>query len=166
MEAIITAATVATMFFNVANSSVKNGFNYNATLEGDKIVAVNVYDASSKYLQNKMQYSYSYDENSRLVKKTAQKFNTVTNKWENAYELVYTYSENGYTLSRNNWNAKTQEFENAKQMMAYQMVNKDVMAVSTYKWDDATNDFAQTENILVMSPQQEVLYSLSENIEK
>ena len=72
MEAIITAATVATMFFNLVNSSEPNGFCYNVAMDQDHVTMVNVFDVSENILEHKLQYEYAYDDQDRLVKKTAK----------------------------------------------------------------------------------------------
>ncbi len=166
MEPIITAATVATMFFNVASSPVNNGYNYNATMDGDKIVSVNVYNKDGKYLNNKLQYDYTYDAQNRLTKQVAMRYNSVSGKWENDYVLVYSYEDNGYTLERHDWNKKTMAYNEANEMMVYQMISDNVMAVNTYKKTADDKDFAKVESVTVMNPQHEILMGMAENLEK
>ena len=150
MEVIITAATVASMFFNMANAPEQSGFAYNAQMNGNKVETVRVLKSTDEGLFNKLQYAYDYDSEDRLVKKTVKRWNSVANTWENAYELKYTYAPDGYILVRRDWNKKTQKFDDAKQMMNYKMIQNNVMAVNTYELNK-NNDYVMVNNVLVMN---------------
>jgi len=162
MEIIITAATVASMFFNMANAPEQSGFAYNAQMNGNKVEKVHVLKSTEEGLSNKLQYAFDYDSEDRLAKKTVKRWNSVANTWENAYELDYTYMTDGYTLVRRDWNKKTQKFDEAKQMTNYKMIQNNVMAVNTYELNK-NNDYVMVNNVLVMNPQEDIRYAVIGN---
>ena len=162
MEIIITAATVASMFFNMANAPEQSGFAYNAQMNGNKVEKVHVLKSTEEGLSNKLQYAFDYDSEDRLAKKTVKRWNSVANTWENAYELEYTYVLDGYTLVRRDWNKKTQKFDEAKQMTNYKMIQNNVMAVNTYELNK-NNDYVMVNNVLVMNPQEDIRYAVIGN---
>ena len=62
MEAIITAATVLTMYFNAVNSDNAN-YMYNGEMEGGVVNKIEVYAQNDKkQMEQKMEYCYAYDE--------------------------------------------------------------------------------------------------------
>lgn len=166
MEAIITAATVATMFFNISGSQSQSDYVYNAKFNDNKVEVMNVYNQTDCGLVNHYQYSYQYDEQNRLVSKTAQKWNETTDRWENAYELCYEYKDCGYEVSRSKWDQKANDFAQADQKMNYEMLGNEVMAVNTFRLDDNTKDYVLVDKILLMHPENEVLYAQTEKMEK
>ena len=158
MEAIITAATVATMFFNLVNSSEPNGFCYNVAMDQDHITMVNDFDVSENILEHKLQYEYAYDDQDRLVKKTAKIYKA--GKWETSYVLDFSYDIAGYSVTRRRWDAKHNSLAQADELMTYETLANGMMAVDTYKWDEKNNDFARVDGFLMMNPGSDVLYAL------
>ena len=156
MESIITAATVATMFFNVANSTTSD-YVYNADMENGKVESFYVMNTDGKYLTNKLRYDYSYDEQDRLVEKTAMLWNAKKMTWEPDFRLDFAYTSSGYSVERRDWDAKSGEFADVSGRMEYEMMFDEVMAVNTYKRDRKTNAFELTDNFLVMNPQNQLL---------
>nr|MBP7472192.1 DUF3836 domain-containing protein [Prevotella sp.] len=165
MEAIITAATVASMFFNLASSQSSSSYVYNAKIDSDKVEVMNVYNLNDNSLTNKLQCSFKYDAENRLVSKTVQVWNEMSCAWENSYEFRYTYNESGYNLSRCCWNNKTNSFDNAKEYMDYEMIGKDVMAVNTYKYNEESKTYVLVDKILTMHPEKEILYALADGFD-
>ena len=69
MEAIITAATVLTMYFNAVNSNEPN-YMYNGDMEDGKVNKIEVYEKNANaQMTQKMEYCYEYDEQGRLTNK-------------------------------------------------------------------------------------------------
>lgn len=159
MEAIITVATVAAMYMNLAGSPVENGYNYNARINGGKVEQISVYAKNEGMLSNKLQYDYVYDEAGRLAVQVAKTWNSSRNRWENYYELNYNYDETGYSLVRCDYNKRTGKFDKHVGKYTYEMLDGNVMAVNSYRWDKNCNDYAMVDNILVMNPTPDVLYA-------
>lgn len=156
MEAIITAATVATMFFNVADSTTSD-YVYNAYMVDGKVESLSVMDCNGRYLANKLRYRYSYDGHDRLLQKTAMLWNERKMTWEPEYRLDFAYTENGYSVERRLWDRVANDYGEASERMEYELLFDEVMAVNTYRRDRRTNEFELTGNLLVMNLQAQLL---------
>lgn len=159
MEAIITAATIATMFFNVANSTTGD-YAYNAEMNEGRVESLCVMNRDGKFLNNKLRYIYSYDELDRLVQKTAMIWNERKMTWEPEYRLDMAYDFEGYSVERREWNRKTGSYGEASERMEYEMILTQVMSVTKYKRDSRTNEMEHMGKFLVMNPQTELLAGL------
>ncbi|MBQ7422815.1 MAG: DUF3836 domain-containing protein [Prevotella sp.] len=163
MESIITAATVATLFFNTATQGTGN-FVYNADMEQGQVKSLCVFNQKGTYLERKLKYSYAYDAEERLVRKEAFIWNEYKNQWEPDYRLDYAYTETGYSLERRNWDRHAKEYGDACSAMEYEMVFGNVMAVNIYKYNARAEELRLTGNMLVMNPQESQLLALESEI--
>lgn len=155
METIITAATVMAMYFNVAKTNVGN-YYYNADVENGKVVSINVYDDFNKNLSQKLQYRFTYDDENRLSSREALKWNSRTQRWENYYALDYAYTDQGYTLSRREWDGKKNVYGEVDEKMVYENISGEVMALNCYKKSEK-GGMKLAYNMLVMHPQGDML---------
>jgi hypothetical protein len=151
METIITAATVLAMYFNVNANSVDNKHYYNADIENNKVNSVVVLENNDKYLHQELKYNFTYDNNNKLTSKEALKWNSEKQTWENYYVLDFNYFDDGYTVSRRDWNKKTSSYAAITEVMDYKTVTGEVTAINSYKVDNA-GEIKQTNKLLVMSP--------------
>jgi hypothetical protein len=156
MEAIITTATIMAMYFNVATSNGGN-YCYNADVENNKVMNIEVLNKEGKYLSQKLQYRFTYDDQNRLASKEALKWNADKQRWESYYVLDLAYVDGGYTLERHNWNATTHAYDVASEKMEYQMLGENVMAVNHYKMAKDNKGYELASNVLVMNPQMDNL---------
>lgn len=163
METIITAATVMAMYFNVSTSG--NGdYYYNAEIENDRVLRMEVLEKNGSYLANKLQYTYVYDENNRLTGKTAMKWNALSHSWKNYYTLFFTYNDNGYIITRYNWDEHSMAYSTSKDMMVYERLGNGITAVKQYKWDNSKNDMAVVNSVLIMTADRNVLLAYAEEM--
>lgn len=65
-------------------------------------------NTDGKYLTNKLRYDYSYDEQDRLVEKTAMLWNAKKMTWEPDFRLDFAYTDSGYSVERRDWDAKAE----------------------------------------------------------
>mgnify|MGYP002740720678 FL=1 len=161
MELIITSTTIAAMFCNISTSSVSNGYCYNAETNGNEVNKITVFEASGKYLDRKLQYRFDYDALGRLANKEAQRWNNLTEQWENVYKLIYHYTEIGFRLSRHDWDKKTQSYGKATTLIDYEMLGNRLMAVTTYSWDTRKNDYTKVDGFVIMDPHEGLLLAES-----
>ncbi len=166
METIITTATVLAMYFNVATSNNNGDYCYNASVENNKVMNMEVLSKEGNYLSQKLQYRFSYDDQNRLASKEALKWNTVKQQLENYYMLDYVYTDSGYSVEHRAWNSKKNNYELADEKMDYVMVNTNIMAVNYYKASESNNGMELLSNVLVMNPQSDVLLTMTDKMEK
>ena len=157
MEMIITAATVATMFFNSATSESNNYF-YNAQMEDGKVETLSVMKNDCNMLTNKLQYRFVYDSQDRLSVKEALLWNERSMRWEPDYRLDYAYAEDGFSVSMRKWNKKKDEYGEVTEKMDYAMVLDNVMAINHYECVKGET-MELKSNMLVMNPDERLLSS-------
>ena len=131
METILTAATILAMYLNLS-SNPGSDYAYNAQIEDGAVKTLQVYSSEAEMLTPKLQYSYSYDAEGKVVEKEAQKWNAARSVWEPYYRHAYTYSASGYAVRRTGWNQRTGRYDLPQGMVSYEVVNGSVTAVNTY----------------------------------
>ncbi len=159
MEVIITAATVASAFFNLSTSSSTSSLYYDTKTDSNKVVAVNVYDESDGLLYNKNQYSFEYDQQNRLVRKIVKSWDSCSREYVNTCEYEYSYNASGYNIVHKYWDEKKHAFDDADGMTSYDVIGSNVLAVNTYKWQDNTKKFVRVNAMLVMDPHLDLFYA-------
>ena len=165
MEAIITTATMLAMYFNVAAT---NGgkYSYNADVENNKVMNIEVLNQEGNYLSRKLQYRFSYDDQDRLSSKEALKWNSIRQCWDHCYVLDYAYTHGGYTVEVRNWNNTCNDYAAATEKMDYQMIGSSVMAVNHYKMSKDKSGMELASNVLVMNPQSGNILAMIGEMEK
>jgi hypothetical protein len=74
MDAIIATATVRATYFNVVTTHHGN-YCYHADVEDNTVKRIEVLVHDGKYLSQKLQYRFTYDDRNRLASKEALKWN-------------------------------------------------------------------------------------------
>lgn len=159
MEVIITAATVASVFFNLSTSSSNNSLYYNTKMDSDKVVAVNVYDEYNGLLYNKNQYSFEYDQQNRIARKIVRTWDSSSRQYINTCEYEYRYNTAGYSIIHKCWNEKKHVFDNADGMTSFDIVGNNVLAVNTYKRQGDREGLVRVDAMLVMDPHLDLFYA-------
>ena len=137
MEAIITAATVLTMYFNAINSNDAN-YMYNGDME-DGVV-------------NKMEYCYAYDEQGRLQDKEMLNWDEATQQWVKSSRLTYKYYKNGYNVEMSYWNVEKQAYDLPTEVTLYRSQAPNLTTVKTYKMNEAKDNMFLSSSMVVMEP--------------
>lgn len=156
MEAIITAATILATYLSMAAQD-NSKFAYNARTNGGRVESIEVLKNENTYLSQSLQYRFLYDSADRLVSKEALKWNSLKREWEPARRYTYTYGDTGYTMQMSEWDAEKGEYAAACEQSNYYMVADKVMAVDTFRKNNASGKFELADNMLVMQPQQDML---------
>ena len=156
METIITAATILSMYLSTAMNE-NAPYCYNADIENGRVNTMYVYNRDGNYLTAKLAYNYEYDDQDRLVKKEVLRWNERRNEWENDYRLELTYNQEGYEVSKHNWNRKDQAYEPAMEKAVYHYEFSQVMSVNYLRRHKAANGFESIDRMLVMNPTDDIL---------
>ena len=159
MDAIITAATIFTMYFNLANATIAGGdFYYNADVQDNKVCTMCVYNENAdKMLSSKIKYDFTYDAKNRLVSREAYKWNSETNEWNNYYLINFSYEYDRYDIVLNMWNSKTNAYDMVKEKYVYGVKNNYVTSVHKYKWNDKNREFDFIDHHLSIDNDKPVL---------
>jgi len=152
MEAIITAATVLTMYFNAINSNDPN-YLYNAEMEDGVVNKIEVYEQNAEHpMVQKMEYRYEYDEQGRLVNKEMLSWDEAKQQWQKSSRLSYKYYKNGYNVEVSQWNADKQAYDIPSQVTLYRSQAPCLTTVKTYKMNEARDNMYLTSRMVVMEP--------------
>jgi YD repeat-containing protein len=132
MEAIITAATVLTMYFNA---------NFNANAQSTENAA-----------SQKVEYRYEYDEQGRLANKETLSWDEATKEWQKSSRLSYKYFKNGYNVEVSAWNANKQTYDLPSEVTLYRSQAPNLTTVKTYKMNETHDNMYLTSRTVVMEP--------------
>ena len=152
MEAIITAATVLTMYFNAVNSNDAN-YMYNGEMEDGVVNKIEVYvQYNKKQMEQKMEYCYAYDEQGRLQNKETLTWDEATKQWTKSSRLTYRYFKNGYNVEMSYWNAEQQQYDLPTEVTLYRSIAPNLTTVKTYKMNEQQDNMFLTSSMVMMEP--------------
>ena len=150
MEAIITAATVLTMYFNAINSNDAN-YMYNGDMEDGVVNKIEVYAQNTdQQMTQKMEYCYEYDEQGRLSNKEMLSWNEAQQIWIKSSRLTYRYFKNGYNVEVSQWNADKQSYDLPSEVTLYRQVAPNLTSVKTYKMNESQDNMYLSSRMMVM----------------
>lgn len=149
---IITVATILLASLNASNNG--SGYVYNTEGSEDVVTATVVYkkSESGKYLSHHLKYNYTYDEQQRLVKKEALKWNFYSEKWEKSYCLNYVYDASDYSIEYALWNRSESDYADVVAKQTYDEKIDGAVAVASYKWDKNDKSWVMKDNVVMMNP--------------
>lgn len=152
MEAIITAATVLTMYFNAVNSNEVN-YMYNGDMEDGVVNKIEVYEKNDRQqMTQKMEYCYAYDEQGRLQDKEMLTWDEATKQWAKNSRLSYKYYKNGYNVEMSYWDAEKQQYDLPTEVTLYRSQGPNVTTVKTYRMNEQKDNMFLTSSMVVMEP--------------
>ena len=152
MEAIITAATVLTMYFNAINSNDVN-FMYNGDMEDGVVNKIEVYERNSdQQMEEKMEYCYKYDEQGRLADKEMLSWDEAKQEWAKSSRLTYRYFKNGYNVEVSYWNKEKQAYDLPAEVTLYRSQAPNLTTVKTYKMNEKQDNMYLSSSMIVMEP--------------
>ena len=152
MEAIITAATVLTMYFNAVNSNEPN-YMYNGDMEDGKVNKIEVYEKNANaQMTQKMEYCYEYDEQGRLTNKEMLSWDEAKKEWQKSSRFTYKYFKNGYNVEVSSWNADKQAYDLPSEVTLYRSQAPNLTSVKTYKMNETHDNMYLTSRTVVMDP--------------
>ena len=108
-----------------------------------------------------MKYEYLYDNEDRLTRKVVSRWNYSKDKWTNDCCYCYEYMDEGCTVERMKWGRKETRFRHPAGQSRLPMLVDKVTAVAQYEWNNNGNDFVQTERLLIMNPQNDILIAIA-----
>lgn len=157
---MITAATILLASLNASNNG--SGYVYNTEDSEDVVTATVVYkkSESGKYLSRHLKYNYTYDEQQRLVKKEAFKWNTYSEEWEKSHCLNYAYNASGYSIEYALWDKSESDYVNVVAKQTYDEHTDGSVAVASYKWNKSDKNWVMKDNALMMNIGKTLLTSL------
>lgn len=74
------------------------------------IISETVFKMEGTTLTNFMKHNYKYDANNQRIEDEAQKWNSISNSWDNDLCLRYSYKDNSVTTEYYKWNKKKKTY--------------------------------------------------------
>ena len=125
-------------------------------LEESQIVCV--YDKNGKYLKPRVKYLFTYDDNSRMIKKEALRWNAEKNNWVNSYCIKFIYGDDSMVTEYAEWNKREKAYNDSSQKMVYEVNANMIAFYGYYKRNLPDGDWKLEKNSLVSVP-AETLWS-------
>ena len=132
-------ALVAIMVASVLNSEVKaqDGFITNQVMNGELVASKTIFKQEGSSLQRHMQYTFTYDDQNRLISKEASKWDGAKDEWVPYFKMTYQYSDNEITMNYARWNESHKAYDEAVQKSVYELNDANMpTAYKAYKQDN------------------------------
>lgn len=155
----ITASTI--FMLSVASvHTLSSNFAYNTETSDNVVTAQTIYKKSNdRYLSNHLKYSYTYDDQGRMIAKEVIKWNPYADKWENAHRLDVTYGISGYTIEYARWDKQAQAYSNIVEKRVYRKSGESLVNITSYRWDKQAKDWTLTDNLPAINSPADQLYA-------
>lgn len=101
---------IANVAMNASNNDPEKNFIYNVEEVDGLVVSETVFKMESGMLTNYMKHNYKYDADKQRIEDEAQKWNSISNSWDNDMCLRYTYKDNSVTTEYYKWNKKKKAY--------------------------------------------------------
>ena len=92
----------------------QDNFITNEEVKNNLVVSRTIYKQDGNYLHNHMRYEFAYDEQNRLINKTASKWDGTVDKWIPYFQMTYRYEANEVIMSYARWNESQETFSKDK----------------------------------------------------
>ena len=99
----------------------QNNFITNEEVKNNLVVSRTIYKQDGRYLHNHMSYKFAYDEQNRLISKTASKWDGTVDKWIPYFQMTYRYEANEVIMSYARWNESQETFSKDKKETVYEL---------------------------------------------
>ena len=99
----------------------QNNFITNEEVKNNLVVSRTIYKQDGNYLHNHMRYEFAYDEQNRLISKTASKWDGTVDKWIPYFQMTYRYEANEVIMSYARWNESQETFSKDKKETVYEL---------------------------------------------
>lgn len=136
---------LAVCLFGITSVSLNAQTQKNAN-NVSKIGAKTIYKTVTH--QSKTKYEYSYDVQSRLIRKEVFCWKPLKQKWIPVYRIDHYYDDQVMTIEFACWNKKNNNYDLMKKRSVYTLNEKESsINCRNYKWDTAIKDWKFVENI-------------------
>ena len=112
---------VAVLMASVMSANAGNPVDYvkNDEMNGELLVAKTIFKNESGYQFRHLRYTYTYDNENRVVCKEAAKWDSVKEAWTPYFKLDITYNTNEVEMNYALWNAGSRTFDKNMEKSTY-----------------------------------------------
>lgn len=111
-------------------------------------------DESGKYLELHRKYNFTYDNENRVTKKVAYKWNQQNQKWIPDYLQTFKYSKSQTETEYSVWDKHSKSYAPAQEKAIYKTCYHGVMAYTSYKRNASDNEWKLITNLPEISPEK------------
>lgn len=105
----------------------QNNFITNEEVKNNLVVSRTIYKQDGNYLHNHMHYEFTYDEQNRLISKTASKWDGTVDKWIPYFQMTYRYEANEVIMSYARWSESQETFSKDKKETVYELNENNIL---------------------------------------
>lgn len=111
-------------------------FITNEEVKNNLVVSKTIYKQDGNYLYNHLHYEFAYDDQNRLVSKTATKWDGTADKWVPYFQMTYRYEVGEVVMSYARWNEADQSYNKDVKQTIYEL-DKDNVPVACRQTTEA-----------------------------
>lgn len=119
-KAVVMVAVVMASVMNFSVSAMNpTEFVTNNEMTGEVITAKNIYRNEDGYLYRYLRYTYTYDNENRVISKEAAKWDSVKEVWTPYFKMNVEYSANEVTVDYARWNDRSKTYNSNVEKAVY-----------------------------------------------
>lgn len=128
MNVFKTLAFAVIALVNLLNTQAMTQDNFitNEEVKNNLVVSRTIYKQDGNYLHNHMRYEFAYDEQNRLISKTASKWDGTVDKWIPYFQMTYRYEANEVIMSYARWNESQETFSKDMKETIYELSENNI----------------------------------------
>ena len=119
-KAVVMVAVVMSSVMNFSASAMNpTEFVTNNEMTGEVITAKNIYRNEDGHLYRHLRYTYTYDNENRVISKEAAKWDSVKEVWTPYFKMNVEYSANEVTVDYARWNDRSKTYNSNVEKAVY-----------------------------------------------
>ena len=119
-KAVVMVAVVMASVMNFSASAMNpTEFVTNNEMTGEVITAKNIYRNEDGHLYRHLRYTYTYDNENRVISKEAAKWDSVKEVWTPYFRMNVEYSANEVTVDYARWDDRSKTYNSNVEMAVY-----------------------------------------------
>lgn len=119
-KAVVMVAVVMASVMNFSVSAMNpTEFVTNNEMTGEVITAKNIYRNEDGHLYRHLRYTYTYDNENRVISKEAAKWDSVKEVWTPYFKMNVEYSANEVTVDYVRWNDRSKTYNSNVEKAVY-----------------------------------------------
>ena len=119
-KAVVMVAVVMASVMNFSASAMNpTEFVTNNEMTGEVITAKNIYRNEDGHLYRHLRYTYTYDNENRVISKEAAKWDSVKEVWTPYFRMNVEYSANEVTVDYARWDDRSKTYNSTVEKAVY-----------------------------------------------
>ena len=119
-KAMVMVAVVMASVLNV-NAINPTDFFKNDEMNNELVSATTIFMSEEGYLFRHLRYTYTYDNENRVIAKEASKWNSIEEAWVPYFKLDVTYTDGEIALDYARWNTKSGAYDSHMEKAVYEL---------------------------------------------